>query len=75
MLNSPSNPSGAVYSRAELEALGAVLQRHPQVWIMSDDIYEKIRYDETPFATMACGGARARRRARSPSTASRRRSR
>jgi aspartate aminotransferase len=53
MLNSPSNPSGAVYSRAELEALGAVLQRHPQVWIMSDDIYEKIRYDETPFATMA----------------------
>ena len=53
MLNSPSNPSGAEYSRAELEALGAVLLRHPQVWFMSDDIYEKIRYLDTPYPTMA----------------------
>lgn len=53
MLNSPSNPSGAVYSRAELEALGEVLLRHPHVWVMSDDIYEKIRYDSEPFATPA----------------------
>jgi aspartate aminotransferase len=53
MLNSPSNPSGAVYSRAELAALGEVLLRHPQVWFMSDDIYEKILYTGEPFPTMA----------------------
>ncbi len=53
MLNSPSNPSGAEYTRAELEALGEVLLRHPHVWMMSDDIYEKIRYRVEPFATMA----------------------
>jgi aspartate aminotransferase len=53
MLNSPSNPSGAVYSHAELAALGEVLLRHPQVWVMADDIYEKIRYEDTPFATPA----------------------
>jgi aspartate aminotransferase len=53
MLNSPSNPSGAVYSRAELEALAEVLLRNPHVWFMSDDIYEKIRYDDGPFPTMA----------------------
>ena len=53
MLNSPSNPSGAEYSAAELEALGEVLLRHPHVWFMSDDIYEKIRYSDGPFPTMA----------------------
>ncbi|WP_426117169.1 pyridoxal phosphate-dependent aminotransferase [Pseudomonas sp. DSP3-2-2] len=53
MLNSPSNPSGAIYSHAELAALGEVLLRHPHVWVMADDIYEKIRYDDTPFATPA----------------------
>jgi aspartate aminotransferase len=53
MMNSPNNPSGAEYSRAELEALGAVLLRHPNVWMMSDDIYEKIRYLPAPFVTMA----------------------
>jgi len=53
MLNSPSNPSGAIYSATELAALAAVLLRHPQVWLMADDIYEKIRYDATPFATPA----------------------
>ncbi|MET0185225.1 MAG: pyridoxal phosphate-dependent aminotransferase [Achromobacter sp.] len=53
MLNSPSNPSGAVYTSDELAALGGVLLRHPHVWIMADDIYEKIRYDDTPFATPA----------------------
>jgi len=53
MLNSPSNPSGAVYSRQELAALGDVLLRHPHVWVMADDIYEKIRYEDTPFATPA----------------------
>ena len=53
MLNSPSNPIGAIYSAAELAALAVVLLRHPQVWIMADDIYEKIRYETTPFATPA----------------------
>jgi len=53
MLNSPSNPSGAVYSAEELRALAEVLDRHPHVWIMADDIYEMIRYDATPFATPA----------------------
>lgn len=53
MLNSPSNPSGAVYSHQELAALGEVLLRHPHVWVMADDIYEKIRYEDAPFATPA----------------------
>jgi aspartate aminotransferase len=53
MLNSPSNPSGAEYTRDELMGLARVLLNHPHVWMMSDDIYEKIRYRETPFATMA----------------------
>ena len=53
MLNSPSNPSGAMYSAAELKALAAVLMRHPHVWFMSDDIYEMIRYVPGTFPTMA----------------------
>lgn len=53
MLNSPSNPSGAVYSKQELNALAEVLRRHPQVWIMADDIYEKIRYEDVAFSTPA----------------------
>jgi aspartate aminotransferase len=53
MLNSPSNPSGAVYTAAELGALAAVLERHPAVWVMSDDIYEHVLFDGRPFATLA----------------------
>lgn len=53
MINSPGNPSGAVYSRAELLALAEVLRRHPQVWILSDDIYEHLRFDGVEFCTMA----------------------
>jgi aspartate aminotransferase len=53
MLNSPSNPSGAAYSAAELGALAAVLLRHPHVWVLTDDIYEKLVYDGFEFATMA----------------------
>src|SRR5699024_2683874 len=53
MLNSPSNPSGAVYSRAELEALGEVLARHPRVLVMSDEIYEQIHYAQAPFTSFA----------------------
>jgi aspartate aminotransferase len=53
MLNSPSNPSGAVYSAEELRELAVVLERHPHVWIISDDIYEHILYDGRSFATLA----------------------
>jgi aspartate aminotransferase len=52
MLNSPSNPTGAVYSRAELAALGEVLRRHPQVWVLTDDIYEKLVYGTEPFTNL-----------------------
>ncbi|MEO5866582.1 MAG: pyridoxal phosphate-dependent aminotransferase, partial [Sphingomonas sp.] len=53
ILNSPSNPTGAAYSRDELKALGAVLERHPQVWIYADDMYEHIVFDEFQFSTIA----------------------
>lgn len=49
LLNSPSNPTGAVYSAAELAALGEVLARHPHVWIASDEIYDLICY--APFTS------------------------
>lgn len=52
-LNSPSNPTGAAYSAAELAALAEVLRAHDHVWVMSDDIYEHLRYGNTPFATIA----------------------
>lgn len=51
-LNSPSNPAGAVYSPAELMALAEVLRRHPQVWVISDDIYEYITYDDIRFTSL-----------------------
>lgn len=53
VLNAPNNPSGATYTRAELKGLSEVLLRHPQVWIMTDDIYEHILYDGRHFATIA----------------------
>jgi aspartate aminotransferase len=53
ILNAPNNPSGATYSREELQALGEVLVRHPHVWIMTDDIYEHILYDARRFWTIA----------------------
>ncbi len=53
ILNSPSNPTGAAYTAAELKALGAVLERHPHVWIFADDMYEHILYDGFEFATIA----------------------
>ena len=53
VLNSPSNPTGAVYTAPELAALGAVLRDHPQVWIASDDIYEKISWTGEPFVNIA----------------------
>lgn len=53
ILNSPSNPTGAAYSRAELKALTDVLLKHPHVWLMVDDMYEKIVYDGFEFSTPA----------------------
>ncbi len=53
ILNSPSNPTGAAYDRAELKALADVLLRHPDVMVMTDDIYEHILYDGRRFATIA----------------------
>lgn len=53
LINSPGNPSGAIYSRDELQALAGVLRRHPHVWVLSDDIYEHLRFDGIEFCTMA----------------------
>ena len=53
ILNSPSNPTGAAYTAAELKALAEVLLRHPQVWILSDDMYEHLVFDDFKFATIA----------------------
>ena len=53
MLNSPSNPTGAVYSYDELKELAEILLKYPKVLILSDDIYEKILYDNTEFYTIA----------------------
>lgn len=52
MLNSPSNPSGVAYTKAELAALGAVLLQHPHVYIASDDMYEAILWSQEPFANI-----------------------
>jgi aspartate aminotransferase len=53
IFNSPSNPTGAAYTRTELRALADVLLRHPHVWLLSDDMYEHIVYDGFEFATLA----------------------
>jgi aspartate aminotransferase len=53
LLNSPSNPSGAAYTRAELRAVADVLLRHPQVWILTDDMYEHLVFGDFEFTTIA----------------------
>ena len=53
ILNSPSNPTGAAYTRDELKALTDVLVRHPHVWVMTDDMYEHLVYDDFVFTTPA----------------------
>jgi aspartate aminotransferase len=53
ILNSPSNPSGAAYTRAELVALAEVLRKHPQVWILTDDMYEHLVFDGFEYTTIA----------------------
>lgn len=53
LLNSPSNPTGAAYTRAELKALTDVLVKHPHVYVMTDDMYEHLTYDDFVFTTPA----------------------
>ncbi len=53
ILNSPNNPTGAAYTRDELRALCDVLMRHPHVWVMTDDMYEHLVYDDFIFSTVA----------------------
>ena len=53
LFNSPSNPTGAAYTRTELKALTDVLVRHPHVWVMTDDMYEHLVYDDFEFFTPA----------------------
>ena len=53
LLNSPSNPSGAAYSREELKAIADVLLRHPHVWVLTDDMYEHLVFDDFEFTTIA----------------------
>jgi len=53
VLNSPNNPSGAALSAEEIGAIGAVLRKHPGVWVLSDDMYEHMVYGDFTFATLA----------------------
>ena len=62
MLNYPNNPTGAVATRAQYEALAQVLEAHPDVLVLSDEIYEHIRYDDQPFVSFANIGAGMRNR-------------
>lgn len=62
LLNNPCNPTGAAYSAAELRALTDVLLRHPQVWVFTDDIYEKLTYDGFEPATVVQVEPRLRER-------------
>ncbi len=61
-LNSPGNPTGSAYSAAELQALGEILESHPNILVVSDDIYEHIYWGSTPYTTFAaaCPHLRAR---------------
>ena len=53
ILNSPSNPTGAAYSESELRELAEVLLKHEHVWVMTDDMYEHVIYDDFPYRTIA----------------------
>ncbi len=52
IFNSPSNPTGAAYSRAEIRAIADVLLKHPQVWVLTDDMYEHLVFDGFEFTTI-----------------------
>jgi len=53
ILNSPSNPSGAAYTKAEIRAIADVMLRHPHVWVLTDDMYEHVLYDDFEYTTIA----------------------
>jgi aspartate aminotransferase len=53
IFNSPSNPTGAAYTRAEVKAITDVLVKHPHVWLLTDDMYEHLVYDDFKFSTPA----------------------
>ncbi|TIX41673.1 MAG: pyridoxal phosphate-dependent aminotransferase, partial [Mesorhizobium sp.] len=53
LMNSPSNPSGAAYTESELRALANVLLKHPDVWVLTDDMYEHLIYGDFVFKTIA----------------------
>jgi len=53
IMNSPNNPTGAAYTEKELRALADVLLKHPHVWVMTDDMYEHLTYDDFKFTTIA----------------------
>jgi len=53
IINSPSNPSGGAYTRAELQAIADVLLKHPHVWVLTDDMYEHLVFDDFEFTTIA----------------------
>ena len=53
ILNSPNNPTGTAYQADELLALAAVLKRHPEIWVLTDEIYEHIRFDDRPVPSLA----------------------
>jgi aspartate aminotransferase len=53
LINSPSNPSGAAYTRADLKAVAEVLLRHPHVWVLTDDMYEHMIYGDFEYTTIA----------------------
>ena len=62
ILNAPSNPSGALYSPAQLKAIGEVLKRHPHVMVMADEIYEHIVFDNQQFVSFAAANPHLKER-------------
>jgi aspartate aminotransferase len=62
IMNNPCNPTGAVYNAEELRGLAEVLLRHPQIWVFTDDIYEKLTFDGRTFTTMVQADPRLRAR-------------
>ncbi len=60
LINSPCNPTGAAYTRSEMKSLMEVVLRHPEMWVISDDIYEKIIYDGLEFVNTANIGEEAK---------------
>lgn len=62
VLNSPSNPSGAIYTASELQALGRVLEKHPNILVMSDEIYEHVLLADQPFVSFATACPQLRER-------------